>query len=194
MCVVNIAFFYHLYSIKYAPFAIMITRILKLILIITLMLLADCLNPFAPKLVDSLKLDLLITEQETPEEVLQNFKYAYTFKDSSLYSNLLDSSFVFLYFDPNYGSSGRFVSWGRDVDLLTTGRLFRNFSIIDLIWHSTIYSFEEEDFAELSKSFHLNLTTKDETISITGNAIFSFRKSQKDAKWRIVRWKDESDL
>ena len=77
---------------------------IKLVFIINLIFLSNCFNPFAPKLVDSLKLDLLITEQETPEEVLQNFKYAYTFKDSSLYSNLLDSSFVFLYFDPNYGS------------------------------------------------------------------------------------------
>ena len=101
---------------------------------------------------------------------------------------------MFLYFDPNYGSSGRFVSWGRDVDLITTGRLFKNFNVIDLIWHSTIYSFEEETFAELSKSFHLSLVNNKETISITGNAIFSFKKNQKDSKWRIIRWKDESDL
>lgn len=155
---------------------------------------SNCFNPFAPKLQNSLKLDQLITDQKTPEEVLTNFKYAYTFKDSTLYSDLLDSSFVFLYFDPNYGSSGRFVSWGRDVDLLTTGRLFRNFSVIDLIWHSTIYSFEEESVAELSKSFHLSLVSKEETINITGNAIFTFKKNPKDDKWRIIRWKDESEL
>ena len=177
----------------------MFKRIIKLIFIINLIFFGDCLNPFAPKIEKSLELNQLITEQKTPEEVLTNFKYAYTFKDSSLYSNLLDSSFVFLYFDPNYGSSGRFVSWGRDEDLLTTGRLFRNFNIIDLIWHSTIYSFpdtlkEKTSFAELSKSFHLSLVSSKETISITGNAIFSFIKNQSDSRWRIVRWKDESDL
>ena len=177
----------------------MFKKIIKLIFMISFILLSDCLNPFAPKIEKSLKLEQLITEQKTPEEVLINFKYAYTFKDSSLYSNLLDSSFVFLYFDPNYGSSGRFVSWGRDEDLLTTGRLFRSFNVIDLIWHSTIYSFpdslkEETSFAELSKSFHLNLVNNQETISITGNAIFSFAKNKSDSKWRIVRWKDESDL
>ena len=53
---------------------------------------------------------------------------------------------------------------------------------------------EEEEFAELSKSFNLNLINNDESISISGNAIFSFTKSQKDSKWRIMRWKDESDL
>ena len=153
-----------------------------------------CFNPFAPEVEDTLNLNQLITAQKTPEEVLTNFKYAYTFKDSALYSEVLDSSFVFVYFDPDYGSSGRFVSWGRDSDLMTTGRLFKNFQVIDLIWHSTIYSFEDEDMSEISKSFRLNLVNEDESILITGNAIFSFQKNPKDQKWRITRWKDESDL
>ena len=92
-----------------------------------------CLNPFAPKLHEGEESELIITDQKTPEEVLQNFQYAYTFKDSLLYSDLLDSSFVFVFFDPNQGTSGMFVSWGRDVDLQTTGRLFRNFDVIDFI-------------------------------------------------------------
>ena len=173
--------------------------ILKLVFLINFLVLSNCLNPFAPRIEKSLQFEQLITEQKTPEEVLINFKYAYTFKDSSLYSNLLDSSFVFLYFDPNYGSSGRFVSWERDEDLTTTGRLFRNFNVIDLVWHSTIYSFpdtlqEETTFAELSKSFHLTLVNNEESIGINGNAIFSFVKNTTDCKWRIVRWKDESEL
>ncbi len=169
-------------------------HILILIMFLYILTSLSCLNPFAPKLQESLDLSQLITDQKSPEEVLTNFKYAYTFKDSSLYSDLLDSSFVFLYFDPNYGSSGRFVSWGRDVDLLTTGRLFRNFTVIDLVWHSTIYSFEEDNFSEMSKSFQLSFVNDQETINIRGNAIFSFIKSDSDEKWRIVRWKDESDL
>lgn len=167
---------------------------MKRLAIILILLFTSCINPFAPELEESLSLDQLITDQATPDEVLTNFKYAYSFKDSTLYSDLLDSSFVFVYFDPNYGTSGRFVSWGRDSDLLTTGRLFKNFDVIDLVWHTTIYSFEEEAFAELSKSFLLSLFSRDETINVTGNAIFSFKKSPKDDKWRITRWKDESDL
>ncbi|MFZ5515402.1 MAG: hypothetical protein ACOY90_02110 [Candidatus Zhuqueibacterota bacterium] len=154
----------------------------------------SCFNPFAPKLEDAGETDLIITEQRSPDEVLQNFKYSYVFKDSVLYSNILDSSFVFIYFDPTIESSGRFVSWGRDVDLKTTGRLFRNFDVIDLIWNSTIYQFDEEDRSEVSKSFNLSLIKNDETLNITGNAIFIFRKSAYDNKWRIVQWKDESDL
>lgn len=167
---------------------------LTFILCLVFLSIISCFNPFAPRLEKSLEFEQLITEQKTPEDVLTNFAYAYTFKDSSLYSELLDSSFVFLYFDPNYGTSGRFANWNRDVDLLTTGRLFRNYDVIDLVWNSTIYSFEEENFSELSKSFQLNLVNDEETINITGNAIFSFRKNLKDEKWRIIRWKDESRL
>ncbi|MBC8181656.1 hypothetical protein H8E88_11090 [candidate division KSB1 bacterium] len=168
----------------------------KILIILTIIFIVclNCLNPFAPKLVDSNNEDLIITEQKTPDQVLDNFKYSYVFKDSVLYSELLDSSFVFIYFDPNIESSGRFVSWGRDIDLKTTGRLFRNYDVIDLIWNSTIYSFNEEDRAEYSKSFHLSLIKDNETVNISGNAIFIFKKSEYDKKWRIIQWKDESDL
>ncbi len=152
------------------------------------------MNPFAPELVENTEKDLIITEQKTPDEVLQNFKYAYVFKDSVLYSELLDSSFVFIYFDPNLDSDGRFVSWGRDIDLKTTGKLFRVYDVIDLIWNSTIYSFEEETRAEYSKSFNLSLIKDNETINISGDAIFIFKKCNYDDKWRIIQWKDESDL
>jgi hypothetical protein len=171
-------------------------RWINLILLLSLLILVigKCVNPFAPRLQESDQNQLIITPQTTPDEVLQNFKYAYVFKDSVLYADLLDSSFVFIYFDPNQESSGRFVSWGRDVDLQTTGRLFRNFDVIDLIWNSTIYSFDEGDRSEYSKSFELSLTKDNETISISGNAIFIFQKGPYDNKWRILQWKDESDL
>jgi len=171
-------------------------RICLHILLISIfaVLIGFCVNPFAPKLEKSDQQGLIITDQQTPDEVLQNFKYAYVFKDSVLYADLLDSSFVFIFFDPNEQSSGSFMSWGRDVDLATTGRLFRNFDIIDLIWNSTVYSILEEDRAEMSKSFHLTLSKDNESISVTGNAIFLFTKNQFDGKWRILQWKDESDL
>jgi hypothetical protein len=169
-------------------------KIIIIIIIIISFAIIQCFNPFSPKLEDSDKNDFIITGQTTPDEVLQNFKYAYVFKDSVLYADLLDSSFVFTYFDPNQEASGRFVSWGRDVDLKTTGRLFHNFDVIDLIWNSTIYAFHEEDQAEYSKSFHLSLIKENETINITGNAIFLFKKNEYDNKWRITQWLDESDL
>ncbi len=153
-----------------------------------------CFNPFAPELTDDLEVeDLVITQQASPDEVLQNFKVAYTFRDSLLYSNVLDSSFLFVYFDPDEGSSGQFVSWGKDTDLKTTGRLFRHFQVIDLVWNVTLYSWEKEDEGEMSKEFNLTLISEDMDFHVSGRAIFSFKKGY-DEKWRITRWRDESAI
>jgi len=171
-------------------------KLIRLTLIIILVSSAiSCKNPFAPKLLlNQTATDLIITEQKTPQEVLQNFRYAYIFKDSLLYSDLLDSSFVFVYFDPNIGTSGQFVSWGRDLDLQTTGRLFRRFDVIDLVWNSTIYESVQLTTGQITKSFNLTMIAKDEDIRISGAAVFSFRKSPVSEKWRILKWKDESNL
>ncbi len=156
--------------------------------------IVGCFNPFAPKLDRSGEEGYVITEQATPEEVLQNFVYAYTFKDSLVYADILDSSFVFVYFDPNLGGSGRFVSWGRDIDLKTTGRLFKSFETITLTWNSTIYEEEGENTAEVSKTLQLVMFGSAGEFSLTGSAIFNFKKSDYDDKWRITRWKDESQM
>ena len=158
-----------------------------------LMLIYGCFNPFAPKLDNSSGQDIVLTEQKTPDDVLKNFIYSYTFKDSLVYANLLDSSFVFVYFDPDLGGSGRFVSWGRNVDLKTTGQLFRNFDTITLTWNTTIYEEVKETTAELSKTLQLSLFGPAGEYSFSGSAIFNFRLCN-DGRWRITRWKDESRM
>jgi hypothetical protein len=162
----------------------------------SLMVLCCCLNPFAPKLVQNLESsDLVLTDQRSPDEVLQNFKVAYTFRDSLLYSDLLDTAFLFVYFDPNEGTSGRFVSWERETDLQTTGRLLRYFQIVELVWKTTFYDtvWKDQKTGEISKEFDLTLMTDESSYRLSGRAIFSFRKCADD-KWRITRWKDESDI
>jgi len=137
--------------------------------------------------------DYIVTQQKSAEEVLQNFKVAYTFRDSLLYSNLLDTAFLFVYFNPDEGTSGRFVSWERDVDLVTTGRLFRHFEVIDLVWNTTLYGWQGEETGEIGKGFNLTLVGTGGDYKLSGVALFSFRKCG-DEKWRITRWKDESDI
>lgn len=163
-------------------------------LLVLALLAAACFNPFAPELERNAGGGLRITGQTTPEEVLENFVYAYTLKDSLVYDGLLDSSFVFVYFDPNLGSSGLYASWNRDVELRTTGRLFRNFETLTLVWDSTIYENVDATSAELAKTLHLHLFGSRGEFNLTGNAIFNMRKSAFDQKWRITRWKDESQM
>ena len=154
----------------------------------------SCFNPFAPKLTDSLDAEgYIVTPQVTAEQVLQNFKVAYTFRDSLLYSDLLDTAFLFIYFDPTEGTSGQFISWGRNDDLKTTGGLFHHFDVIDLVWNTTLYEQQGEDTGEIGRSFNLTLVGESGDYRLSGVALFSFRKCQDD-KWRLTRWKDESDI
>ena len=154
----------------------------------------SCINPFAPKLDEQPGENNLITLQKSPEEVLQNFRYAYTFRDSLLYADLLDSSFTFEYFDASIGESGAFQSWGRDIDLRTTGGLFRAFDGIELIWLNTIYQASISDVEEmLYRNFRLTLVGSELNVTLQGYAIFTFRLND-DGKWRIKRWVDESNL
>jgi len=103
------------------------------------MVFAGCWNPFAPTRGElEGAISLTLTEQKSPDEVLQNFRYAYIYRDSLVYSELFDTSFVFLYYDPDVGGAGGYNYWGRDTELRTTGRLFRAFDHFTLVWNATI--------------------------------------------------------
>ncbi len=167
--------------------------VLACLLLAVLSLTAACFNPFAPALDSNSDLSNVITDQATPEEALQNFRYAYTFKDSLLYSDLLDEGFVFEFFDPNQGPSGSNVTWGRDVELRTTGRIFRGFDVIDLKWLNTLFAENQNGFERRFVRFDLSLVNSDASFILTGTAIFTFSQDPDDMKWRILRWKDESD-
>jgi hypothetical protein len=164
-------------------------------LCVLLILFSGCVNPFSPALDDSLGDPDLITPQQTPQQLLQNFKYAYTFKDSLLYSDLLDNAFVFEYFDPNQGTSGEFVSWTREVDLRSTGKLLRVFDVIDLVWgedsgNDIVLS---DSLALLYRDFNLKLSNFEFNFSVIGYARLSMQRNP-DGKWRITHWVDESQL
>lgn len=157
------------------------------------LLLLACVNPFAPKLTKSIEaVDFIVTEQQNPDEVLQNFKVSYIFRDSLLYSDLLDTNFIFTYYDPEIGTSGQNVTWTRDTELRTTGRLFRYFDVIDLIWHSSIYEIEGKE-SKVNKAFDLTLVSSESNYHITGRAEFTFKQCW-DGKWRITQWVEESTL
>ncbi len=171
---------------------------LKIFTLTTTWFWLGCVNPFAPALDNGELAGELITEQKTPEEVLTNFRYAYTFKDSLLYADVLDSAFVFQYFDPDQGPSGLFVSWTRDTDLRTTGGLFRTFDIINLEWlnadDNPPDSLREDQDQIVAKSFRLDLSGADFSFTASGFAIFTFRRNPNDGKWRLVRWVDQSQI
>jgi len=156
-----------------------------------LVFLVGCWNPFAPtKGQIEAGATLTLTEQQSPDEVLQNFRYAYIYRDSIVYSELLDTSFIFLYYDPDVGGSGGYNYWGRDTELRTTGRLFRAFDHFTLVWNATITQDTAQDGSiSQTKTFDLSIGSD---IFLSGNAIFDFIQDSTTGVWRISRWQDES--
>ena len=88
----------------------------KLLFFVILLIVENsCTNPFAPNIDKNLGSQQgLISDQTNIEGVFQNFKYAYTFKDTLIYSKLLDKDFVFSYRDYDIGAD---ISWGRDEEM-----------------------------------------------------------------------------
>lgn len=172
------------------------------VILFFLILLSACENPFAPGIKNNLNNSMLIvTDQRTPEDVLINFKYAYNFKDSLVYADLLDSSFLFI--SKNFMTDPPTdLTWGRDVDIKTTVGLFRHFQTLSLIWEGTVYSRfinSEHSLKEIKKVFSLTIDGGKEIPTIKGEALFVFKKkpiSPKDTTgiWRIVRWEDLSSF
>lgn len=156
---------------------------------IVIMTWIACFNPYAPKLGDiSADANFFLTGQETPDEVLVNFQYAYTLKDSLVYRDVLDKEFVFVYRDHD---NDTFVSWGKEEDVTATVGLFNTFTVINLVWHSTnfiSYSLDSTS-AEISKGFILTLGPE---IRITGEALFNLKRDAESGIWRITRWVDKS--
>jgi hypothetical protein len=96
-------------------------------------------NPFAPSLSDDISnTSLILTEQQSPQDVLINFSFAYNFKDSLVYSDLIDTTFLFISkdFSTNPVTS---LTWGRDTELRTTSGIFRHFQTLNLVWGGTIF-------------------------------------------------------
>jgi hypothetical protein len=156
----------------------------------------SCLNPFAPSLSDEkTNKNQILTNQTSPEDVLINFSYAYNFKDSLVYSDLLDSTFIFI--SRNFATNPvTSINWGRDVDIQTTVRLFRHFETVDLIWGGTVFLnfFNDSTEAEIKKTFQLTLDGGEEIPTLNGEALFYMRKQiiNSEPFWRITRWEDLS--
>ena len=95
----------------------------RLLLILLLVMVAGCRNPFFPRLGEP---QSSWTDQTTIGGLLQNFRNAYNFQDSLRYSECLSCpDFQFQFYDPELGD----YDWmSRQVDLTTTGRLFRHYN------------------------------------------------------------------
>lgn len=149
----------------------------------------SCDNIFSPTLDTSTPTSIL-TDQKTVEGLFQNFKYAYTFKDTAVYGNLLTEDFIFIFRDYE---SGFDVSWDRATDMRTTNGLFQSAQKLDVVWNNIIFQGGDSLNQNIKRSFNLTITFNPSDITrLNGFVDMNLFRVSTDAVWKIQRWRDES--
>ncbi|MCB9206721.1 MAG: hypothetical protein H6610_10835 [Ignavibacteriales bacterium] len=151
----------------------------------------SCINPFAPKLNEDLGSEgSLISDLSSIEGVFKNLQYAYTFKDTTIYGDLLDKAFTFTYRDYDREID---VAWGREDEMRVTYGLFNNSERLDLIWNNIVAI--TSDSSNVVRSFNLTITfNPTDVIFIDGKVNLQLEKSIETEKWQILTWIDESNF
>lgn len=160
-----------------------------IIAVCSLIFVSSCDNIFSPGL-DLSTPSSILTDQKTVEGLFQNFKYAYTFKDTTVYGNLISEDFIFIYRDYE---SGFDVSWDRPTEMRTTNGLFLSAQKLEIIWNNIIFQGGDSLIQNVKRSFNLTITFNPNDITrINGFVDMNlFRNSSEDV-WKIQRWRDES--
>lgn len=163
--------------------------ILQFILpVITCAVFISCLNPFSPTIDNTNSTENILSDQKSVEGVFQNFKYAYTFKDTSIYGQLLAPNFVFSYFDYDLGVD---VSWDRTTDMRTTDGLFANTQDLKLIWNNIVYEDGDSLSVDVRRGFNLTITfNPNDVINFYGFVDMTLTRTSGNDKWKIQTWKD----
>jgi hypothetical protein len=155
----------------------------------SVLIFSSCENIFAPK-IDNSTSGQIITDQKTIDGLFTNFKFAYTFKDTSVYSDLLTSDFTFTYRDYVLGYD---VSWDKPTEIRTTNGLFQNAQKLEVIWNNIIVQVGDTLNQSIKRSFNLTITfNPSDIIRLNGFADFILTRPTTNDKWRIYTWKDES--
>lgn len=157
------------------------------------LLLAAC-NPFAPALEEGDPFGDLLGDPTTIDGFFTNFRNAYELRDLSLYEPLLDSGFVFVYYDFEAQVERE---WGFAQELESTRRLFQNASMINLRWNQILTQDLAADglSARVVRSFNLTITLEGgDAFRGDGNVNFLLLRPDTAAVWKLQRWRDESEF
>ena len=125
----------------------------NILIILPILFLTTCINPFAPAFID-IDTDA-VGNQKTIDGFFQSFQYAYNMKDTVVYSNLLAPNFIFSY--RNY-DNGMDLTLTREEDMITTYRLFNATQNLDLVWNEIITSEGTDTEQNISRNFNINIS------------------------------------
>lgn len=153
----------------------------------------SCTNPFAPKLADYEGDAPLLGDQRTVEGLFKNFSYSYKMKDTVVYGKLLSEDFTFIYrsYDSEPVSD---AAWGRDVDMITTYRLFQATQRLDLVWNEINMIVGDSITQSISRSFTLDVVfDPSDRFQLQGKAHIKIERERPDDPWKITQWRDETN-
>lgn len=157
---------------------------------LALALAAGCINPFAPGWDDTPGTSAC--DPHSIDGIFECFRAAYAYRDTTLYGDLLDPEFVFVYRNYDLGID---VTWGRSDEMRTTYGLFQNTQKIDLIWNATASTAADSTSMTVVRSFTLTIVfTPSDIERIDGFANLTFQRAHSGDPWRILRWRDESNF
>ena len=133
-----------------------------------------------------------LTDLKTIDGVFINFQYAYTFRDTTIYGEMISDDFIFSYRDYEMGFD---ITWGRDEEMRVTYGLFQNSQRLDLIWNNIILETQDSLNATIIRGFNLTITfNPTDVIRVDGRVNLTLRKNISTEKWAITRWIDESNF
>ena len=148
-------------------------------------------NPFAPKL-DESGATVQFGDAHTVPGFFEAFRYAYMFKDTTIYGTLLAPDFTFSYRDYDLGAD---YTWGRDEDMRTTATLFNSAEQISLTWGDVIDSGGTQTSFNITLKYTISFTfNAGDQQDVDGRAVFHLERASPSDIWRAGHWQDESNL
>ena len=133
----------------------------------------------------------MLGDQQTVEGVFQNVQYAYTYRDTLIYGNLLHPDFQFRYFNSDRGTD---VAFNRDEEMRITNNLFRGADQIDLQWNSIRALEGDSILVRVTRGYNLRITLQaNEIFIIEGLATLRLTRDQPTDVWQIRLWRDDSN-
>lgn len=165
-----------------------------IVLIVCIITVSSCINPFAPRVDESDIFEELLGDPRKIDGFYTRFQNAYQFRDTTLYGPLIDPSFSFIFrdFDRNID-----VNWSRAEEMNSTYNLFIQSQDIQLQWNNIVLQAmnPEKTQAQIIRRFNLLVViSSNDIIRTDGSANFLLTRADSTQAWRLLRWRDESEL
>jgi hypothetical protein len=164
-----------------------------LLIMLLAAIFGGCTNPFAPKLEPDLHpTTTVLGDQRTVAGVFQNIQYAYTYRDTLIYGNLLHPDFQFVYYNPDRATD---VTFNRDEEVRITYNLFKGADLIDLQWNEILSQEGDSLLVDVTRAYNLKVGLQaNDVFRIEGRATLRLVRNSPNDVWLIRSWRDDSSF